>query len=121
MRLVLIAASALVFGASASFAADDVMATAYGNTIVSISTGGMEAHTYYNADHTFSGKVPAMGFEYKGTWSVDANGHICRTFDPPVPGRTNPDCDAEAQTSHAVGDKWTAADGAAIALVAGVN
>jgi len=36
-----------------------------------------------------------------------------------VPGRTNPDCGP--LDNHAVGDKWTAADGATITLVQGVN
>ena len=96
------------------------MANTYGNTLVSVDAGGMEAHTYYNADHTFAGKVPAMGFEYKGTWAIDDKGQLCRTFDPPVPGRTNPDCSAMME-SHAVGDKWNSADGASITLAPGVN
>lgn len=119
MRLFLCGAVALIAVSSAASAGDDVMANTYGNTLVSVSAGGMESHTYYNADHTFSGKVPAMGFDYKGTWAIDDKGQLCRTFDPPVPGRTNPDCGP--LDNHAVGDKWTAADGATITLVQGVN
>jgi hypothetical protein len=119
MRLLVLGAAALLAASSAAMAGDDMMANTYGNTLVSVSAGGMEAHTYYNADHTFSGKVPAMGFEYKGTWAIDDKGQLCRTFDPPVPGRTNPDCDAF--TSHAVGDKWNSADGGTITLTQGVN
>ncbi|MGZ5923931.1 MAG: hypothetical protein ACXWK2_05090 [Rhizomicrobium sp.] len=119
MRLFLLSAAALLAFSSAASATDDLMANTYGNTLVSVSTGGMEAHTYYNADHTFSGKVPAMGFGYKGTWALDDKGQLCRTFDPPVPGRTNPDCDT--LETHAVGDKWTAADGGTDTLVQGVN
>ncbi|HLJ53109.1 MAG TPA: hypothetical protein VKT24_06965 [Rhizomicrobium sp.] len=119
MRLFLFGAAALMAVASAASAGDDMMANTYGNTLVSVSSSGMESHTYYNADHTFSGKVPSFGFEYKGTWTIDDKGQLCRTFDPPVPGRTNPDCGPLA--SHAVGDKWTAADGATITLVQGVN
>jgi hypothetical protein len=119
MRLFLLGAAALFVASTAALADDDLMSNTYGNTLVSVSAGGMESHTYYNADHTFSGKVPAMGFEYKGTWAIDDKGELCRTFDPPVPGRTNPDCDTFQ--SHAVGDKWTATDGGSITLVQGVN
>jgi|ERR1700690_2346074 hypothetical protein len=119
MRLFLLGAAALFAAASSASAGDDPMATTYGNTLVSVSSGGLESHTYYNADHTFTGKVPSLGFEYKGTWSIDDNGQLCRTFDPPVPGRTNPDCGT--LENHAVGEKWTASDGASITLVQGVN
>jgi hypothetical protein len=100
-------------------AADDPMATAYGNTIVTVSANGMEAHTQYNADHTFSGIVPSMSYQYKGTWSIDDKGQLCRVFDPPVPGRSNPDCDMPG--THAVGDKWTTADGGTATLVQGTD
>jgi hypothetical protein len=119
MRLFLLGAAALIALSSAAQAADDAMANIYGNTLVSVSGGGMEAHTYYNADHTFTGKVPAMGFEYKGNWAIDDKGQLCRTFDPPVPGRSNPDCDP--LEAHAVGDKWSTPDGGTVALTAGVN
>jgi hypothetical protein len=119
MRLFLLGTIALIATASAAMAGDDVMTNTYGNTLVSVSSGGMESHTYYNADHTFSGKVPALGFEYKGTWTIDDKGQLCRTFDPPVPGRTNPDCGA--LESHAVGDKWTTSEGSTVSLTQGVN
>jgi len=120
MRLFLFGAAALIAVSSAASAADDdMMANTYGNTLVLVGANGMESHTYYNADHTFSGKVPSMGFEYKGTWAIDDKGELCRTFDPPVPGRTNPDCGP--LENHAIGDKWTGADGTTITLVQGVN
>lgn len=119
MRLFLFGVAVLLAVSSAASAADDMMANTYGNTLVLVGANGMESHTYYNADHTFSGKVPSMGFEYKGTWAIDDKGELCRTFDPPVPGRTNPDCGP--LENHAVGDKWTGADGTTITLVQGVN
>jgi hypothetical protein len=119
MRLFLLGAAVLLATSSVAVAGDDPMANTYGNTLVSVSAGGMEAHTYYNADHTFSGKVPSMGFEYKGTWTLDDKGELCRTFDPPVPGRTNPDCGSFE--NHAVGEKWNSADGGTITLSQGVN
>ncbi len=99
--------------------ADDPMATLYGNTIVVVDKSGMESHTHYNADHTFNGTVPSMSYNYQGTWSIDDKGQLCRVFDPPVPGRTNPDCDV--LTPHAVGDTWTSPDAGKGSLVQGVN
>ena len=119
MRRIAIGLGALALCAGAAFAGDDPMANLVGNTIVYVDKGGMESHTHYNADHTFDGAVPSMGYKYKGTWALDANGQLCRTFDPPVPGRTNPDC--APATPHAVGDSWTDADGGKGSLVSGVN
>ncbi|MEJ0042557.1 MAG: hypothetical protein WDM81_10220 [Rhizomicrobium sp.] len=122
MRLVLTSAAVLAFISSAASADDtaDPMASSYGNTLVVVDKGGMESHTHYNADHTFDGVVPSMSYKYKGTWEIK-DGQLCRTFDPPVPGRSNPDCDPVDPTVRAVGDKWTAPDGAAITLTAGQN
>ena len=80
--------------ASTSLAfADDIMAGLYGNTIVSKSTMG-EVHAHYKADHTFDGTASsAMGsMDLKGTWVLDDKGQLCRTYDTPPPGVTNPLC-----------------------------
>ncbi len=60
-----------------------------------------------------------MGYKYQGTWALDDKGQLCRTFNPPVPGRTNPDCDA--LTPHAVGDKWTMPDGGTVTITQGTE
>ncbi|HWD49527.1 MAG TPA: hypothetical protein VG309_06340 [Rhizomicrobium sp.] len=103
MRSILLAASLIALSASTAFAADDVMANYYGNTV--IASGGMvDTHSYYNADHTFTVKAPAVGMEFKGTWKIEG-GNLCRTYDSPPPGISNPLCTpAEA---HKVGDTWT--------------
>jgi len=102
MRIVLLAASVLVLSASAALAADDVMANFYGNT--AIGTGGMaDTKTYYRPDHTFETKV--MTYDLKGTWAIDATGQLCRTYESPPPGVTNPLCVPIAP--HKVGDSWT--------------
>jgi hypothetical protein len=121
MRLVFLGAAALVFAATAALGADDPMASLYGNTLVVVGSTGMESHTVYNADHTFSGIVPSMSYKYQGTWAIDDKGQLCRTFNPPVPGRTNPDCDPMDPTPRAVGDKWTAPDGSTITLTKGTD
>jgi hypothetical protein len=102
MRGILIAVTALIVTTGASFA-DDVMTGFYGNT--AIATGGMtDTHTVYSPDHTFVLKVPAMGSEYKGTWQV-SGGNLCRTYQSPPPGVTNPLC--TPIEPHKVGDTWT--------------
>ena len=110
MRRVLIAASIAALFSTPAFAADDVMASTYGNTIV--STGGTtEVHTHYRADHSFDMVASMMGMSsmsrtFKGTWSLDGKGNLCRTFDGDVPpGMTNPLCLPIA--AHKLGDTWT--------------
>jgi hypothetical protein len=106
MRRILLAVSALTLLAAPAVAADDIMAGYYGNTVIS-SGGTMEAHTHYRADHTFDVSASMMGqtFNGKGTWSIDAKGQLCRNYETPPPGMTNPLCiPAEA---HKVGDSWT--------------
>ena len=107
MNRFLIAASVLALASAPALAGDDVMAGYYGNTVV--AAGGMvESHTHYRADHTFDVSATAMGqsYNFKGTWSVDDKGQLCRTYaDPAPPNTPNPLClPAEA---HKVGDTWT--------------
>jgi hypothetical protein len=125
MRAMLLGAAALAVLASMSAAAladdtaaSDPMAGYYGNTVVVVDAKGLESHTYYSADHTFTGVAPAYSYKYQGTWEMQGD-QLCRTFNPEPPGITNPNCDAFAP--HAVGDTWTSADGAKGSLVAGVN
>ena len=106
MRTILIA-SAFMIAATPGFAADDIMADYYGNTVV--STGGMaEVHTHYKADKTFdlTGSMMGMSRSFKGTWALDGKGQICRTFvgDMP-PNTTNPNCGPIA--ARKVGETWT--------------
>ena len=106
MRRILIAASVFTLAAIPALAADDIMAGFYGNT--AIASGGMiESHTHYRADHTFDVSATAMGqsFDSKGTWQLDDQGQLCRTFETPPPGMTNPNCAPMA--AHKVGDTWT--------------
>ncbi|MEI9995514.1 MAG: hypothetical protein WDM91_13035 [Rhizomicrobium sp.] len=121
MRAILLGAVFAIAAAAPSLADDatDPMATLYGNTVLVVDAKGLESHTYYSADHTFSGVAPAYSYHYKGTWEITADGKLCRTFDPVPPGVTNPDCDTF--TPRAVGDSWTAPDGAKGQIVQGVN
>jgi hypothetical protein len=90
-----------------ALAGDDVMASTFGNTVV--STGGMsEVHTHYRADHSFDMVASMMGMSktFKGTWSLDGKGHLCRTFEGEAPRNTaNPLCLPIA--AHKLGETWT--------------
>ena len=107
MRKFLLAASAVALCAAPAFAADDVMANTYGNTVV--STGGMsEVHTHYRADHSFDmvGSMMGMSRTFKGTWALDGKGNLCRTFVGDAPPNTpNPLCTPIA--AHKIGETWT--------------
>jgi hypothetical protein len=105
MKRFLIAAFALC--ATPALAADDVMASYYGNTV--ISTGGAsEARSHYRADHSFdmTGSMMGMSKSFKGTWALDGKGNLCRTFEGELPpNTTNPLCTPIA--AHKIGDTWT--------------
>lgn len=104
-RLAFAAAAFLALSAAPALAGDEVMANFYGNTVVSTGAAG-ESRTHYKPDHTFDVTMTgAQGtLATKGTWSV-ADGKLCRTYDQPAPGMTNPVC--TPAESHNVGDTWT--------------
>jgi hypothetical protein len=106
MRSFVIGAAVLCASASLAFAGDDVMTNYFGNTVVSKGTMG-ETHVQYKPDHTFSGNASSMlgSMDLKGTWKIDDKGQLCRTYDTPPPGVSNPLCTEWA--AHKVGDTWT--------------
>ncbi len=99
--------SAAFLAAAPAWAADDVMANFYGNTV--ISTGGIaEVHTHYRPDHSFDMVASRMGFSrtFKGTWAIDTKNNLCRTFAGDVPPDTaNPLC--TPFTPRKIGETWT--------------
>jgi len=117
MRLVLAASAALLLSAVAAPADDDVMATRYGNTVVVTYINTPEVHLYYNADHTFTGKVIGMDVQIRGTWRINDT-DICMNYDPPPPRMTNPSC--APLEAHQVGDTWKY-QGRTITLVQGIQ
>ncbi|MEJ0041380.1 MAG: hypothetical protein WDM81_03875 [Rhizomicrobium sp.] len=67
-RIFFAATAATLLIAAPALAADDVMASYLGNTVV--STGGMtESHTHYKADHSFDlvGSMMGMSKTFAGT------------------------------------------------------
>ncbi|HUJ47827.1 MAG TPA: hypothetical protein VLV55_11895 [Rhizomicrobium sp.] len=117
MRKVLVAAAGVIGPVSLAFAQGDVMTTTYGNTVVVHTDSGHEVHIYYNADHTFTGKVVDVGFNLKGTWTVDGD-TLCRIYDPVPPTVTNPVCQPIAV--HNIGDNWQVGKNSAT-LVQGIQ
>lgn len=120
-KIVLASLASIALAASMSFAvaADDVMATRYGNTTVSTDSKGVETKVYYNADHTFTFKSGTTAG--KGTWKVDG-GAICLTYEAAPAGMPNPLCVPVAERK--VGDTWTTGEGdqkRTVKLVAGVQ
>jgi hypothetical protein len=93
-----------------AYAMDDPMATFFDNTIVS-SGGPVRIHTHYHADHTFD-FTASMGLvhrSFNGTWTLDENGNICRTYIGNVPPhQPNPDCTPFAPRK--LGDSWKSKD-----------
>ena len=104
MKRILAAAALAAFSASFAIAADDPMASRYGNTIATTTADGKPAgNAYYNADHTMSRKTPD-GKEMKGTWKLDGD-KLCITQTDPAPAPDmKPTCLPFAQ--HKVGDSW---------------
>jgi hypothetical protein len=98
-------------------AVPEALAPAIGNTWKVVDAKGLESHTYFAADGTFSGVAPAYSYHYQGKWEIAADGQLCRNFDPVPPGIVNPVC--SKLEPHAVGDSWTDPDGASGTLLAG--
>jgi hypothetical protein len=124
MRRIFGTALAVALGTVRALAADDPMAGFYGNTVV-VAGGGFEAHVHYRADHTLdmSGTNSGQAFSTSGTWKIDDNGQLCRSYDKTPPTLQNPLC--SAATPHKVGDTWTITTLTGItrniSLVAGVH
>jgi hypothetical protein len=104
MRMILAAAAALLLAAPA-VAADDPMASTYGNTVIGKSGMG-ESHTHYKADHTVTADVSSMmgSMTLTGTWKIDEKGQLCRDYSNAPAMLPNPVC--VPWTPHKVGDSW---------------
>jgi hypothetical protein len=123
MRSMLLGATALIMSTSFAFAGDDIMTNYFGNTLISTSSLA-EIHTHYKADKTFDGKATSLmgNMDFKGTWTFDDKGNLCRTYENAMPGVPNPLC--TPWEAHKVGDKWTMTfngQSRDLSLVAGVQ
>lgn len=100
-----------LMASSAAFAAEDIMAGMYGNTLLVIDNTGTSKYRYA-PDHTVTGAL-ANGKALKGTWLIDA-GKLCETFE------------GEKQicypfTAHKPGDAWNGQPGVKLEVKAGLQ
>ena len=105
MKRILAAAALLAFSATfAIAAAEDPMASRYGNTVVTTTADGKPAgNAYYDADGKVSRKTPD-GKEVKGTWKLEGD-KLCVTQTDPAPAAdAKPTCLPFA--AHKDGDTW---------------
>lgn len=92
-------------GVSLAFAANDPMASRYGNTVVITGPDGKEVgRIYYDADKKTTRRM-ADGSEASGTWSLEGN-DLCFTQTAPAaaPKQCQPFTGAKA-----VGESWDVA------------
>jgi hypothetical protein len=110
MNRFLAAACLTILCVGPAFASDDPMENLFGNTIVS-SGGAVRIRTHYHADHSFdfTASMALVHRTFKGTWALDANGNICRTYvGSAPPERPNPDC--TPFVPRKLGDSWKSKD-----------
>ncbi len=104
MKRILAGMVAAALGVSLAFAADDPMASRYGNTVVAKSADGKEiGRTYYDADGSYKRKTAAG--ESKGTWKMDG-GKICLTQTEPAPPANQGTVCLPFPGPKNVGDSW---------------
>jgi hypothetical protein len=112
MKRILAGLVAAAFSVSMAMAADDPMASRYGNTVVAKGADGKEiGRTYYNADGTYERSTPAG--KSKGTWKMDG-GKLCLTQTEPAPPAAQGTVCLPFPGPKKVGDSWevTLPDGA---------
>ena len=106
MKRILAGLAVAAMGVATAYAADDPMATRYGNTLVIKAADGKEVvRLYYDQDGKLSTKTPD-GKTTKGTWKMDGD-KICvaQTEPPPPADMTSPQCQPFTG-SHKVGESW---------------
>lgn len=119
MKRILTAVAVAAFSASLAMAADDPLASRYGNTTVVTNAKGEVTKLTYNKDGTMA-IVQPDGSKITGKWAVK-DGKLCITPDGgPVAGKEQ--CNP-FDPSKKAGDSWeiTAADSSKVkvAIVAG--
>ena len=100
--------------AGAAIAAEDPMATAYGNTVIVTNAKGEVSKLWIAKDGTFKGES-AKGEKFTGKWALkDNNTKYCSTVDLPAnapKGTPAPkESCSEFKGSHKAGEKWEQMD-----------
>jgi hypothetical protein len=83
------------------FAADDPMASRYGNTTVALDPDGTTTRLFYRADHSFVAK--RADWQSDGTWAIE-NSKLCLTYKITCPLVGDKEC--VSSEPHALGDVW---------------
>lgn len=99
MRLAI--AAVLILATTPAFAADDPMASRYGNTTIALDPDGTTTRVYYRADHSLIAK--RAGWQSDGTWQVE-DGKLCLSYKIARPGGGDNEC--IASEAHALGEVW---------------
>lgn len=95
----------------AGAAADDVMASRFGNTTITRDANGVTLKIHYKPDGTFDGTQGAATFS--GTWKLNDKHEVCLTAMTVISLCT-------PVSAHRVGDTWTAG-GYTVSLVKGIQ
>jgi len=106
MKRILSGIALTIMSLSFANAADDPMASRYGNTLVVKSPDGKEViRLYYDAGGAMSAKL-ADGKTTKGTWKLEGD-KLCvtQTEPPPDASMTAPQC-TPFSGAKKVGDTW---------------
>lgn len=119
MKRILAGVAIAAFTATLAFAADDPMASRYGNTVVVKGADGKDTKLHYNQDGTMT-VIQPDGAKGTGKWSMKGD-KLCVTPDAgPTAGKEQ--CNPFT-AGKKVGDSWdqTLADGSKvkISIVAG--
>ncbi len=105
MKRIFAGVAVAALSASLAFAADDPMASRYGNTVVIKGPDGKElGRTYYDADKKVTRKF-ADGSEQKGTWSMEG-GNLCFNQTEPAPKPAEAKQCLPFPGPKNVGDSW---------------
>jgi hypothetical protein len=106
MKRIMTGIALAMMSLSFAHAADDPMASRYGNTLVIKGPDGKEViRLYYDADGAMSTKMPD-GKTSKGTWKMEGD-KICvtQTEPAPPPEMAKPQC-TPFTGARKVGDTW---------------
>jgi len=106
MKRIVTGIALAIMSLSFAHAADDPMASRYGNTLVIKGADGKEViRLYYDADGKISTKA-ADGKTTKGTWKMEGD-KICVTQTEPAPEATMAGAQCQPFSgAHKVGDTW---------------
>jgi hypothetical protein len=102
--------------AGAAMAADDPMASVYGNTVLVTNAKGETSKIWIAQDGTMKGEG-AKGEKFTGKWALkDSNKQYCSTVDLPADAPAGTAAPKEACSEfvggHKAGDKWEQKDAA---------